>query len=543
MRIINTYALMEGIEKYIVSGAVAGLNSVKWLDDNTPHTDGSTIYLPRPSATMTEEDLLNWRYGAEHELGHEDAVNCRPHWKEVMEVHKKNPKYKDDGLLWWISNLLSDHVQEHNRIGYMMGRDIVLKEGRQAFLQAQWKVMKGREGEVAACDTITTALFLWDSQCRQEWNEHITGLPKPTPEQQVVIDKVNACGVNPRVLRNEQEVFDSAVVIRALFDPDVQPETEAPPAPTMAPSELVSDKASDMMPGGAHDKKGTYVPTVTGSREYKARKGMPLGERKSSYDRGTSERTVIEGIKKFVQRTNLPSKVRAFLYGMKREKYTTGYRSGRLDTNRLSDVLRNKDDIFRRKEPARLVNSAVSLLVDASGSMNGTPFYKACASAVMLAESLQGIGVKVEIALFTEDSCLDTGLIHDLVLPFGQRFVHDRVYAAMGKMGCYLLNNADGENILFAYNRLKQQPEAKKILIVISDGEPSAEGPDNARMGVHEFTRQVIDTIQADKSVHLFGIGIEGFSADMYKNRVIVKGRDKLEPALLDLVKNAVLGV
>jgi cobalamin biosynthesis protein CobT len=78
---------------------------------------------------------------------------------------------------------------------------------------------------------------------------------------------------------------------------------------------------------------------------------------------------------------------------MKREKWTTGYRTGRLDTNRLTDVLRNKEDLFRRKETTRLVDSAVYLLVDSSGSMSGHPFQNACAAAVMMAESLQGIGV------------------------------------------------------------------------------------------------------------------------------------------------------
>jgi hypothetical protein len=533
MRVINTHALMEGIEKYVLSGAVAGIRSVKWVSpDDTPYTDGSTIHLPRPNAVMNDRELLLWRYNAEHELGHEDAVNCNPHWKEVMVAKKKDPAYKDDGLLWFISNLISDHVQEHNRVGLMAGRDQVLLEGRAAFLGTQFAKM-GMSKDPSAI--VSEALFHWDTAQRMSWNPSIPPLPRPSADAKPFIERLNASPVDIRVLKDESEVFDAAVEIRKLFDKDEMPPGKMKEITVEVEAKFVTDMSKGFTPGAPHTEKHTYIPTKGSGKTYAARKGYALG---GGAGAGASGPTA-QAIKKLCLRTSLPAKVRAFLMGMRRAKHSTGYRSGRLDTNRLTDVLRNRDDLFRRTEPVRIVNSAVSLLVDASGSMSGTKYQTACASALMLAEALQGVGAKVEIALFTENGGGDTHLIHEIILPFGRRFAHEPVLAGMEKMSRNLRDNADGENILLAYHRLKAQQETRKILVVISDGSPCACGPHGLTHSIHGFTEDVIKMVERDPSVRLFCMGIEGFGAEMYRNRVVVGHGDQLEGKLLELVKNA----
>jgi hypothetical protein len=572
-RVLNVYQLMWGIEKYVVSGAVAGLTSVAWHDEDSAFTDGTTIHLPRPNALWNDEQLLLWRYKAEHELGHEDAVNACPHWKEVMVEKRKDKKYKDDGMLWWISNLISDHVQERNRIGEMIGRDDVLLNGRANFLKnVVFPEMEKNKAKLNDDEVRGSALFTWDSKARQAWNTAIVipNLNKKVDDLVAKIEKES--GVKLSALKNEKDVFEAAVKVRKLF-PEVSADNNFMNAkPCAGDGKGKGDAKAEMdaarKKGKKSDKDGEkakktdssipFIPNgnhgdaprpasysyAKGEGSYNPRIPVPLseGKRKYGFNHGNSGEH-INKVKALLNRTNLPSKVRAYLMAMKREKLTTGWRSGRLDTSRLTDVLRGKDDMFRRKEPIRLVDSAVYLLVDSSGSMSGRPFQSACASAVMLAEALQGIGCSVEMAGFTEFGPEDKGgLIHDIWLPFGQRFVKENVLNKMGQMSNALSNNVDGENILFAYNRLKMQKETRKILIVLSDGEPSGNGPNGKTKGVGQFTADVCATIQKDKSVLLVGLGMSGYKPDrFYKNAYQVDAGQPLEPVLLGIVKDAVL--
>lgn len=564
-RVLDTYKLMQGIEKYVVGGAVAGLSAVQWHDDpDKAYTDGTTIYLPRPNSLFSDEDLLLWRYKAEHELGHEDAVNSNPHWKTVMEEKRKDKRYKDDGMLWWIANLISDHVQERNRVGELIGRDEVLLQGRQMFLKNMvFKAVAEKEGKLEPDDVKGMGLFLWDTRNRTAWNSFIE---VPSFDKAVVdlADMIaSKSGVDMKKVTNEAEVFEAAVAIRKLF-PEVpqnnnfqnaQPQdgegegkkgegkAGKPGKDGKGKERKISAKAIPFAPTGNH---GTHIPTTGYSYDnkegvYNPRHPTPLAKSRRGYSRGRSGHHV-SAVNSLMKRTNLPSKVRAYLMAMKREKWETGWRSGKLDTNRLSDVLRGREDLFRRKEPIRLVDSAVYLLVDSSGSMSGQPFESACASALMLAEALQGIKVSVEIAGFTEFGSQKDDLIHDTWLHFGQRFVKERVLDDMSKMSQALSNNADGENILYAYSRLKQQKETRKILIVLSDGQPAATGPVGSTCDIGAYTKRVIRTIEKDKDVTIIGLGMSGYSPkQFYTNAFTVKHGEALEPVLLDIVKKGVL--
>lgn len=567
--LIDTYKLMQGIEKYVVGGAIAGLTAVAWHDDqNSAYTDGSTIYLPRPNSLFTEEELLLWRYKAEHELGHEDAVNSCPHWKEVMVEKKKDAKVKDDGLLWWISNVISDHVQERNRIGDLIGRDEVLLQGRQNFLKNMVFAAATEKGAKATEDEVKgLGMFLWDTRARTKWNPHIT-LPTLDPKAVALADKIEReAGVDLSKVMNEEDVFNAAVKVRKLF-PEIPPVNNFNNALSgdgkpsnggdatkegkggkdgkdkgkIKDKDPLNAKAIPFNPTGNHGDK-----TVSRTYSFEDKEGVynprwPTTLAKSRRGGRSADGSFMGAVRSLTRRTNLPAKVRGYLMAMKREKWTTGYRTGRLDTNRLTDVMRGKEDLFRRKEDIRLVDSAVYLLVDSSGSMSGTAFQSACASALMMAEALQGINVSVEIAGFTEYGEEKNDLIHDMWLPFGQRFVKENVLQKMGVMSNALSNNADGENILYAYHRLKAQNKSRKILIVLSDGQPAASGPVGSTMDIGAYTKRVINNIQNDKDVIIIGLGMSGYSPkQFYKNAYKVEHGQPLEPVLLDIVKNGVL--
>lgn len=562
MTAINSHSLMNGVEKYVVSGALAGLTAVQWHNEQGAWTDGTTIHLPILNALANEDEVLLWRYMAEHELGHEDHVNAMPHWKEVMEHNKKNPLYKHDDLLWMIANLLSDHVQERNRVGNMTGRDYVLKHGRQMFLQKMvWpEAIKGAKSkEDIEHKKMFNGLFLWETEQRIPWNDQIT-MPSIGKDAETEAARIKRDGgVVLNVIKNEQEVFEAAVKLRKLWPAmteEERKEREEAEAKADAEAQAAKDavkKYGKAVPGvhGAQymkpteGEKGNPMEVRTpdpkaSSGSYRARIPVPLGKSR----RGGSLRTAVPNpeVTKLVRSTNLPAKVRAFLMSQRRERWDTGFRKGRLDTGRLTEVLHGKDNLFKQRAPIHMTNSAVSLLIDSSGSMHGRRYHQACASAVMLAEALQGVGVNLEIAGFTEFSGRNDGLIHEVFLPFGQRFVRDTFLRKVAQMENHLSNNADGENILYAYNRLKMQQQGRKILVVLSDGEPAAEGPHGSTMEIGDFTKQVIEMIERDKGVNLVSLGMDGYDTKRYyKNAIKVNRDEPLERVLLDMVKNSVL--
>lgn len=252
----------------------------------------------------------------------------------------------------------------------------------------------------------------------------------------------------------------------------------------------------------------------------------------------------MEEVETLLRQTNIPAKVRAYLRGLRRTSTERNQKRGQLDRTQLHRAVLGDKRVFTSHTERVLPNSAVSILVDCSGSMYGRKYYQACASAIMLAEALQGCGAKLEVAGFTELShgSMEEALVHDYWTRFGQRVNRRFMLDRMRHMRWYgLKNNADGENLVIAYQRLKAQPEARKVLIILSDGLPAAHGLAYSQSVVEDFTRQVIKEIEADKHVSLFSIGIEMAETGMYRNQQHVGKAKDLPGALLALVKQALV--
>ena len=98
-------------------------------------------------------------------------------------------------------------------------------------------------------------------------------------------------------------------------------------------------------------------------------------------------------------------------------------------------------------------------------------------------------------------------------------------------------NNADGEAIMFAYNRLIQRKEKRKILLVLSDGQPACGKP-----RIAEYTKAVIQKIESDKLIEIVGIGLLYASVDeFYKKHMMIDDASKIEEALLSLIHKQII--
>lgn len=514
----NTHAMMDGIRKFVLSGALPTIKDVRFHADDSAYTDGTTIHLPLPNAMGSDDDHVLWLYKAEHELGHEDPVNSTPHWKGLLDSNKD----KVDKVVKQVWNLLSDHVQERNRIGVYAGRDAVLREGRAIFIRRQL------EGEGMFPASVFGALFQWDNAARMAWNPLLTSR-FDNPANDEVIAKAAAL-VDIAALRNEQDCLDAAIKLRVLF-------AEEPSADDMATADAlaISDHEGDKddSEGGKDDsmlkpRKGK----AGGPSFYQARR--PIFETaESSFMTGYyQERTAA-----MLHSTNLPAKLKAWLVGKRMCREATGYRSGRLDCSRLTDVLRHRDDVFRRREETRAVNAAVFLLVDGSGSMSGQRYATAASAAIMMCDALSAAKASVRVESFTEyrkdgSYCL----VHGLWKDWDERVNIQRMIERASAQR--LENNSDGESILWAYHCLRQRKADKKLLIVLSDGSPAAYGPASGG-DVVEFTKHAIALVEADKSMKLVGVGIDGEECRMYSHRVMVNSSDgSLERTLLDIARS-----
>jgi cobalamin biosynthesis protein CobT len=80
--------------------------------------------------------------------------------------------------------------------------------------------------------------------------------------------------------------------------------------------------------------------------------------------------------------------------------------------------------------------------------------------------------------------------------------------------------NADGESVLWAASRLYSRPEKRKILFVISDGEPQNAETGYNKLGKH--LKKVVDMI-SKKGIECVGIGIQTDAVEeYYKNNVVL---------------------
>lgn len=513
----NTHAMMDGIRKFVLSGALPAIKNVRFHADDAAFTDGSTIHLPIPNALGSDEDHTLWLYKAEHELGHEDPVNSTPHWKAVMDSNKS----RIDSTVKQVWNLLSDHVQERNRVGQYAGRDAVLREGRALFINRQL----ADEGEFPA--SVFGALFQWDNAARTAWNPLLTSR-FDNPANDEVIAKATAL-VDIAALRNEDDCLEAAIKLRSLF----------PEEPSKAEEEVVAVLAVSHHGGESEDGDPSDTPSkggYGGPEFYQARppKWFKLDEME-----GHSR--YAEMISDTLGRNNLPAKLKAWLVGKRAVREATGYRSGRLDCARLGDVLRNRDDVFRRREETRAVNAAVFLLVDGSGSMAGTRYATAAAAAMMMCDALSAAKASVRVEAFTEIYDGDEGnsaLTHGLWKDWDERTAMPRMIKRASPQGRKLANNSDGESIMWAYHCLRQRKADKKLLIVLSDGSPAGHGPASGG-DVHAFTQHAIKLVEADRSVKLVGVGIDGEDCRMYSRRTMVNSSDgTLERTLLDIARS-----
>lgn len=203
------------------------------------------------------------------------------------------------------------------------------------------------------------------------------------------------------------------------------------------------------------------------------------------------------------------------------DKYAGKHRSGKLNQRRLYKFGAGDYRLFQKRQAAEIKKDAVALLVDVSGSMRFSRTIQPATDAAMLfAQALEKIGVDYILATFNDDYKVHKSLGQAGV---GRRVgifkdIHDRSLDSGSG------SNNDGYAVMETANRLLAA-ENKKVLFVISDGEPAP----SSNYVQYNLFREIEVAEKRGVSVVGFGVGDGTLSVTRYyDNHVVVKDISQL---------------
>lgn len=174
--------------------------------------------------------------------------------------------------------------------------------------------------------------------------------------------------------------------------------------------------------------------------------------------------------------------LRRMLMSQTRRSWRGGKEEGELDFGRIVPMAQGMPDIYRQRVDRTGVNTAVSLLLDNSGSMSGHPIRVCQETAIVLDMAIQGTPTKIEITGFTGNA---TQPVLYRYRAFGQ--TGQAASASLGNMDqVSLMGTPVSTPLLEAWRRLSQQKEPRRILIVVSDGGADCNDVEASRQA-HDF--------------------------------------------------------
>jgi cobaltochelatase CobT len=253
----------------------------------------------------------------------------------------------------------------------------------------------------------------------------------------------------------------------------------------------------------------------------------------------------------------LANKLQRRLQAQQNRSWEFDLEEGILDAGRLARVVANPTTplSFKQEKDTEFKDTVVTLLLDNSGSMRGRPISIAAICADVLARTLERCDVKVEILGFTtrawkggqsRENWLTGGreqkpgrlndLRHIIYKSADAPWRRARTNLGLMMKEGLLKENIDGEALEWAHRRTVVRPEARKILMVISDGAPV----DDSTLSVNpanyleKHLRDVIAMVEKRRQVELLAIGIGHDVTRYYERAVTITDVEQLAGAMTE---------
>lgn len=571
------YLDVVNFETYVAGCARDSGVRVVWdSPDSTPRTDGRKMWLPSITSTTPAEWLTRMRYYVKHETSHISYSDF-----EVLNKHRPT------GLLALINNLIEDHRIDFINDSQYIGDAITSNNYWVLYADDIVKRMKSADKDLSDQQRIVLPLFVWDAALR-------TWITNASEARDIMgsmldddgIDKLNKLEKYTNellVLRCDtglnvgERVFDLAKRILAdLFDAnpenyteEAKPKGEGGEGKGKGKGDGESDGGEE---SGAHADDEDRIVDVDrlikaiGHEHKPSRTGIHLklgkGDLSGSYTIPHKDQYVIvkfpelhrevkghgEGyfksgdVSKYITSNAKPlaNQLRMRLQTRSRDRYEYGLKRGKLHTGSLHKLLSGNTEastrVFRKRIVSDTLDTAVTLLVDCSGSMAGKKYEMACAGAGAMAEALKPLNIPFNVLGFTNTQDKDDPIIW-VFNDFGERVsTPDLVKRFAVASGC-LWENTDGDALAYASYVLGMRREQRKVLLVLSDGSPAGR---DSHGDITAYTARVVKDIEAS-GVDIYGIGIRDDNVSLfYKKHEVVNDIDKLAPTILSILDRSI---
>ena len=261
----------------------------------------------------------------------------------------------------------------------------------------------------------------------------------------------------------------------------------------------------------------------------------------------------------------MKAKLRRALMAKESRDWDFAREFGRLDTKRIVAGSLGSPVVYKQRKDRMELDTAVHFLIDLSGSMGGSKCKVAMEATVAFSECLEGTQIKYQISGF--DNGGDGDGLSDLVYKAqSSRKVYHRyeplnlfkfkdfnqtLQLAKGPISCIGScasgNNSDRDAVIWAYHELLQRPEKRKILFVLSDGQPAnatinVRDEYSARSPLVKGLKDAIDEC-GEHGVECVGVGIlTDHVKNIYPKSVSITKVDDLSGAIFNQLSNLLTG-
>ena len=219
------------------------------------------------------------------------------------------------------------------------------------------------------------------------------------------------------------------------------------------------------------------------------------------------------------------------------------------------------ENIWVNSKSHEYQDTALTILLDNSGSMRGNPIVMSAMACEIIAGILEKFSIKTEIIGFTtadwkggkvrklwESAGREKNpgrlneLRHIIYKHFNERFKKSKINLGLMLKEGLLKENIDGEALLFARSRLAQQSERRKILLVISDGTPvddstnSTNDRDILTDHLHHVINKIENSSRNKSQIEIVGIGIGHSTEEFYRNSITIKSLEELGDVMIEKI-------
>lgn len=232
----------------------------------------------------------------------------------------------------------------------------------------------------------------------------------------------------------------------------------------------------------------------------------------------------VDAEKVLLSTNSLKTKMKRLFESKAQTKVEAAKRGKRLLSNKLVTVRMGNRKVYEKTTSQDGDNTVFSILMDASGSMAGREMEITCESGFALSKALEAIpGVENEVSLFGYHYDDNYRSLNTVIKQFGQKAKPENFgFDAPG--GTPL-----SESMLTCGQRLMSRPEPRKILIVLTDGQPDCS--DGTRYAVEELE---------ENGIELIGIGIQSISVKrFFKNHEVINDVSELPNVMFNVAKEA----